>query len=39
MKNELTDLNSERRAGDSDFIAPSVHRDSIYKGNLTIPVF
>ena len=40
MKNvELTDWSSERRADDSDFIAPSVHRDFVYKGNLTIPVF
>ena len=33
---ELTERNSERQAGDSDFIGPSVYGDSICKENLTI---
>ena len=36
---ELTDRRSERQTDDSDFIGPSVYKNSIYKGNMTIPAF
>ena len=40
LKNiEETDPSSDRQADNRDFIGPSVYRDSIYKGNLTISVF
>ena len=36
---ELTDRRSERQTDDGDFIGPSVYKNSIYKGNMTIPAF
>ena len=36
---ETTDQSSERRADGSDFIEPSIYKDSIYKENFTINAF
>lgn len=36
---ETTDQSSERRADGSDFIEPSIYKDSIYKENFTIYAF